>query len=80
MSDPSGVTNKVWYTVINDLVGGWGISTTDKPMSEHDCRTAGDLLVADGLLEDIAIYVCDLHNSQLDAQRLDSMDFREWNV
>lgn len=50
-----------WYAVINDLVGGWAISTVDKPLAEHDFSK--DLVVGDFLTEEIARYIVNLHNA-----------------
>lgn len=29
---------KKWYVVVDDLAGGFAISTVDKPLSKHDFR------------------------------------------
>lgn len=30
-----------WFAVVNDLIGGWCVSTLNKPLSEHDHRADG---------------------------------------
>lgn len=36
MSDPK------WTTQVDDLVGGWIVTTYPHPLSEHDTRVEGD--------------------------------------
>lgn len=31
-----------WYPVENDLIGGWAVSSLDKPLSQHDMRPEAD--------------------------------------
>jgi len=54
-----------WYTVVNDLVGGWSITLIDKPMSQHNPSVPGDGEIADFVDEETARYICELHNNAL---------------
>jgi len=59
--------SRTWYTVVNDLVGGWSISTSDKPLSEHrpNPDTGDDICFADVITEQDGNYMCTLHNAAL---------------
>jgi hypothetical protein len=53
-----------WYVVVDDLVGGWAISTVDKPLSEVDFRDRSVVIVADTLSKEIAEYLVYLHEDR----------------
>lgn len=50
-----------WYVVVNDLVGGWGISNVDKPYSQHNFKS-GDVMLGEFISKPLAEYVVALHN------------------
>lgn len=57
-----------WYVIENDLIGGWDISTVNKPASQHrrPGTDPGDIEVAWGLPNKIvAEYIVGLHNRHL---------------
>lgn len=58
------VMQKKWFPVVDDLIGGWAISTVDKPESERTV-TNGEDGVANFITEELARYVCGMHNRTL---------------
>lgn len=58
--------NVRWFAHPNDLIGGWCVTTVDKPPSQH---APGDFTVADFIDEATARYIAELHNSRLDDPR-----------
>lgn len=53
-----------WFVVQDDLIGGWAITTVDKPLSEIDFREPGTYVVAEMISKDMADYVVYLHENQ----------------
>lgn len=56
-----------WTVQVNDLIGGWAVTTYPYPMSEHDFRVNGDqmkcgYILADCMVENDAIMVAMLLN------------------
>lgn len=51
-----------WYVVQNDLIGGWAISTVDRPLSEIDFREHGVYVVGEVISLAIADHIAELHN------------------
>jgi hypothetical protein len=51
-----------WYVVENDVIGGWAISTVNKPVSEIDPRSYGVYIVGEMLSLDTANHIVELHN------------------
>lgn len=49
-----------WYAVVNDLIGGWAVSTVDAPLSDNS-----GLDIADFVSEDVARHIAALHNAWL---------------
>ena len=52
-----------WYAVADDLVGGWGLATVDKPTSQIDTYVTGERIVGCFMDEDTARHLAHLHNS-----------------
>ena len=50
-----------WYAVVNDLIGGYAIATTNKPISEID-PYSGEFELGDFLTKEMAQHIADLHN------------------
>jgi hypothetical protein len=61
--------DSVWYPVVNDLIGGWAISLWNKPMSQHN-HNEGEGDIADFMMQDVAEYICNLHNKALFEEKL----------
>lgn len=63
-----------WYTVPNDLIGGWSIATVNLPMSlvergqDQMTDKPGVLSywIADVWSEELGKHICQLHNSHRD--------------
>jgi len=53
-----------WYAVINDLIGGWALSTTDEPVS-----SGSGLYIGDFMCEDTARHIAAVHNTCLYSAR-----------
>lgn len=56
-----------WYAIVNDLIGGWCVSTISLPLSAHDHRADGDsancgYVIADCMTKDDAEVLADLLN------------------
>lgn len=60
-------TQARWYAVVNDLVGGWAVSTIDKPLSQLD-PTASEGELADFCSEEIARHIAELHNAWVEGR------------
>lgn len=58
------VIEQEWYTVVDDLVGGFAIATVNKPLSEIDFRDRSVFVVADMLSKELADYVVYLHETR----------------
>lgn len=58
-----GPSSGPWYAVENDLIGGWDVSTYDKPMSQHDTR-AGEHSIGSFLSEAHAKLIAELLNKE----------------
>lgn len=56
-----------WYPVVNDLVGGWSVATTNKTVAELNLLLS-EFDVADVWNEEIATQIAELHNAWLDTQ------------
>lgn len=59
-----------WTAQVNDLIGGWVVTTYPHPLSEHDHREEGDRLkcgyvVADCMTEADAVQIAAALNSRL---------------
>jgi hypothetical protein len=56
---------KKWYVVVDDVVGGWAISSIEKPVSLMDYnKFERRWIVADG--KEIANHIAELHNRSLE--------------
>lgn len=53
-----------WYAVVDDLIGGYLISTIDKPASQLDMKTGCH--VASFTSKENADHIAELHNAWLD--------------
>lgn len=51
-----------WYSVIDDTIGGYAVSTVDRPISGHGIR---DIFVGDFMTKMISEHVAELHNHYL---------------
>lgn len=50
-----------WYTVRDDIIGGWAVATANKLVGDLDWNN-GELVVADVFSEEMGKYLCSLHN------------------
>lgn len=53
-----------WYVVLDDIVGGWAVSTIDKPLSEMDYRK-NERHWIECAVKEHAQYIVDLHNREI---------------
>jgi hypothetical protein len=52
---------KKWYVVPNDVIGGWSVTTVDKPVSALMPR-AGEFEIVETISKETADHVVALHN------------------
>lgn len=52
-----------WYVIPNDVVGGWSIATTNKPLSQ--IMGLEPVVADDVLTQEIANYIVAVHNYRL---------------
>lgn len=57
------VMDAIWYPVVNDLIGGWCVSTVDKPLSSLE-HGQGYYIVAETTTLEAAQYIACLHNER----------------
>jgi hypothetical protein len=60
----SSFLKKKWYVVVDDVVDGFAISSTDKPLSEHNYRR-GERHWIEVAAKEIADYIVISHNRTL---------------
>lgn len=56
------ILRSTWYPVRDDTIGGYAVSTVNKPISAHGIR---DIYVGDFMTKPLAEHVAALHNRYL---------------
>lgn len=56
-----------WYAVSNDLIGGYSVSTADKPESQQNIFQ-GDFEVGTFMTLETAQHIADIHNKWWDSK------------
>jgi predicted acetyltransferase len=58
------VVEQEWFVVVDDLIGGFAISTVDKPLSEIDFADRSVFVVAEVLSKELGDYIVYLHEQR----------------